>query len=55
MKARVLKAFRDKSDFSKVYDQGSVLDLPPERVRYLKELGLVEELRERTRSHTKEQ
>lgn len=48
MKARVLKEFRDKDNFAKVYAQDSVIDLPAERVKELKALSLVAEIRERT-------
>lgn len=48
MKAKVLKEFRDKDNFAKVYAQDSVIDLPAERVKELKALSLVAEIRERT-------
>lgn len=47
MKAKVLKEFRDKYDFAKVYAQGSVIDLPAERIKELKALNIVAEVREK--------
>lgn len=55
MKARVLKEFRDKADFSKVYAEDSILELTRERYQELKALGLVEEIRERVKQPEKEQ
>lgn len=45
MKVKVLKTFRDKDDYSKVYNANSVVDLPAKRVAELKELSLVAEVR----------
>lgn len=50
MKARVLKQFRDKDDFSKVYKVGDTIDLSRDRFKYLQALGLVVEIREKTKT-----
>lgn len=42
MKAVVLKEFRDKDNFDKVYKEGESYDFTPERYAELKALGLVE-------------
>nr|DAJ36237.1 MAG TPA: hypothetical protein [Caudoviricetes sp.] len=42
MKAVVLKEFRDKDNFNKVYKEGESYDFSPERYAELKALGLVE-------------
>lgn len=55
MKAKVLKEFRDKADFSKVYTRDSIIELTRERYQELKTLGLVEEIRERVKQPEKEQ
>lgn len=47
MKAKVLKEFRDKNNFAKVYEQDSIIDLPAERVAELKALGIVDGIREK--------
>lgn len=52
MKARVLKEFRDKDNFAKVYEAGAIIDLSAERIRDLKGLGLVAEIRERNTKKT---
>lgn len=41
MEAVVLKEFRDKDNFDKVYKEGESYDFPPERYAELKALGLV--------------
>jgi hypothetical protein len=47
MKAKVLKEFRDKNNFAQVYELDSIIDLPAERVKELKALGIVDEIREK--------
>ena len=46
MRVRVLKEFRDKEDYSRVYKEGSVVSFDEERAQYLIELGLVENPKE---------
>ncbi len=58
MRVRVLKEFRDKDDFSRVYKEGSIASFDEDRVKYLVSLGLVESTKESetirpTRSNTK--
>ena len=47
MKGKVLKEFRDKDNFAKVYEQGCIIDLPAERFKGLKALGLITEEKEK--------
>lgn len=54
MKARIIKDFHDKDNFAKVYEVDTIIDLPAERVRELKSLGLVVEIREKNKSKTAE-
>lgn len=42
MKARVLKEFRDRDDFSKVYRAGDVVDFEASRVNELSKRQLLE-------------
>lgn len=49
MKVKVVKEFRDKDNFAKVYTPGDVLEVSPERKNHLKSLGLVVEIRERNK------
>lgn len=42
MEAVILKEFRDKDNFDKVYKEGESYDFSPERYAELKALGLVE-------------
>lgn len=53
MKARIVKEFRDKDNFAKVYEADAIVDLPAERVRELKSLGLVIEIRDRNTKTSK--
>lgn len=46
MRVRVLKEFRDKDDFSRVYKEGSVASFDEQRAKYLASLGLVESTKE---------
>lgn len=50
MKAKILKEFRDKDDFSKVYKVGDTVDLSRDRFKHLQSLGLVSEVRERVKT-----
>lgn len=52
MKVRVIKEFHDKNNFAKVYACDSTIDLPAERAKELKALGLVVEVRERNNVKT---
>ncbi len=54
MKAKVLKAFRDKDDFAQLYKPGDVIDLKRDRLQFLEGLGLVEEVHERKKQPEKE-
>lgn len=47
MKVKVVKEFRDKDNFAKVYTTDLVLEVSPERGAILKSLGLVVEIREK--------
>ena len=49
MKVKVVKEFRDKDNFAKVYTEGMILEVSPERKNLLKSLGLVVEIRERNK------
>lgn len=44
MKAQVIREFRDKDDFAKVYEVNSIIDLPAERIKDLIGLELVVEI-----------
>ena len=47
MRVRIIKSFRDRDNFAKVYDVDSIVDLPAERARELKALKLVAEIRDK--------
>lgn len=53
MKVRILKDFRDKDDFAKLYEAGSIVEFTRERYQGLKALGLAEEVRERIKQPDK--
>lgn len=54
MKAKVIKAFRDKDDFARLYKPDEVIELKRDRLQVLEGLGLVEEIRERKKQPEKE-
>lgn len=47
MKVKVVKEFRDKDNFAKVYTAGMILEVSRERKDVLESLGLVVEIREK--------
>lgn len=50
MKVRILCEFHDKADYRKVYKVDDTVDFPADRIRELKALGLVAEVKaERTK------
>lgn len=53
MKVRILKDFRDKDDFAKLYEAGIIVEFSRERYQGLKALGLAEEVRERIKQPDK--
>ena len=53
MKVRVIKDFHDKDNFAKVYGADTIIDLPAERVKELKALDLVVEIREKNTKTSK--
>lgn len=58
MRVRVLKEFREKDDFSRIYKEGTTASFDEDRAKYLASLGLVESTKENesmrsTKSNTK--
>ena len=54
MKVKILKEFRDKVNFSKVYKKGTFENFDDQRANYLASLGLVEkEVLDKTRKNEK--
>lgn len=54
MKAKVLKEFRDKNDYSKIYKTDDIIEISKDRYLELKAKELVEEVRDRENKRQKQ-
>lgn len=54
MKARILQEFHDKNDYRKVYKVDDIVEFSADRLRELKALGLVAEVRQKEPKEPKE-